>query len=208
MKIAVGGMIASGKSTLVENLGRKLDMPIMEEFSQDDEVFNTLLKWLYSDDPNINNVEMLLQIYFIHNHFITQQKYDDHYIVDRDIVEHWLFAQENLKNTPTVMNMYNGVFMAYMNQIKRTDLYIILDMSWETFEKRIFKRGRKEEIDNYDAQVDYFKRLHSTYIKKLTAQCEIYNIPYTIIQTDNLNAAEVLDIALDRITKFKEGSLF
>ena len=47
MKISVGGMIASGKSTLVKNLGEDLKLPVMEEFEKDDEVFNTLLKWLY-----------------------------------------------------------------------------------------------------------------------------------------------------------------
>jgi deoxyadenosine/deoxycytidine kinase len=43
MKISVGGMIASGKSTLVKRLGKALDIPVMEEFEKDDEVFNTLL---------------------------------------------------------------------------------------------------------------------------------------------------------------------
>ena len=59
MKISVGGMIASGKSTLVKNLGEDLKLPVMEEFEKDDEVFNTLLKWLYEKK---DNVEMLLQI--------------------------------------------------------------------------------------------------------------------------------------------------
>jgi deoxyadenosine/deoxycytidine kinase len=94
MKISVGGMIASGKSTLVKRLGDALDLPVMEEFEKDDEVFNTLLKWLYEQK---SNVEMLLQIYFIHNHWLNQQKYKNNFIVDRDLVEHWLFAQHNLK---------------------------------------------------------------------------------------------------------------
>jgi deoxyadenosine/deoxycytidine kinase len=70
MKISVGGMIASGKTTLVKRLGEKLQFPVMEEFEKDDEVFNTLLKWLYEKK---DNVEMLLQIYFIHNHWLNQQ---------------------------------------------------------------------------------------------------------------------------------------
>ncbi len=36
MKIAVGGMIASGKSTLVSRLGKALNLPVMEEFERDD----------------------------------------------------------------------------------------------------------------------------------------------------------------------------
>jgi len=73
MKISVGGMIASGKSTLVKRLGEALELPVMEEFERNDEVFNTLLKWLYEQK---SNVEMLLQIYFIHNHWLNQVKYE------------------------------------------------------------------------------------------------------------------------------------
>ena len=61
MKIAVGGMIASGKSTLVEALAEELKMPAMYEFADDDVVFNTILKWLYE---GVDNVQMLLQFYF------------------------------------------------------------------------------------------------------------------------------------------------
>ena len=136
MKISVGGMIASGKSTLVKRLGEQLQLPVMEEFEKDDEVFNTLLKWLYEKK---DNVEMLLQIYFIHNHWLNQQKYDGNFIVDRDLIEHWLFAYHNLRNMPTIMNMYNGVFHSYMNQIKHPDVYIILDVNWQEFEDRVMK---------------------------------------------------------------------
>jgi len=44
IKIAVGGMTASGKSTLVRNLSKTLNIPAMDEFAEDDVVFNTILK--------------------------------------------------------------------------------------------------------------------------------------------------------------------
>ena len=78
MKISVGGMIASGKSTLVTRLGDALNLPVMEEFEKDDDVFNTLLRWLYEQKKD---VEMLLQIYFIHNNWLSQNKYHGDFIV-------------------------------------------------------------------------------------------------------------------------------
>lgn len=184
-------MIASGKSTLVHKLGKRLNLPIMDEFDKDDDVFNTLLKWLYE---GYANVEMLLQVYFLHDHYLKQQEYGDSFIVDRDIIEHWLFAQTNLVNMPTVMNMYNGVFMAYMNEITKPDLYVILDISWDTFKDRIFKRGRDSEIDNFASNENYFKDLLDTYVDKLKAQCIIYDIPFTVINVDNTDEDELVDM--------------
>ncbi|MBU1143288.1 MAG: deoxynucleoside kinase [Firmicutes bacterium] len=198
MKISVGGMIASGKSTLVQRLGKELDLPVMEEFEKDDEVFNTLLKWLYEQR---SNVEMLLQIYFIHNHWLNQQKYDNSFIVDRDLVEHWLFAQHNLKSMPTIMNMYNGVFHAYMNQIKKPDLYLILDVDWENFKDRVMTRGRGQEIENFDKNKEYFYNLMKDYTTKIAAQCAVYEIPYVIINTNGLTEDQVFKKSIEAIKK-------
>ncbi len=196
MKISVGGMIASGKSTLVNRLGKALNLPVMEEFEKDDEVFNTLLKWLYEQK---SNVEMLLQIYFIHNHWLNQQKYNGDFIVDRDLVEHWLFAQHNLKSMPTIMNMYNGVFHAYMNQIKKPDLYIILDVDWEHFRDRVMNRGRQQEIENFDKNKDYFYNLLQDYTVKVKAQCSVYEIPYLVINTNGMSEDQVFEASLAAI---------
>ena len=194
MKIAVGGMIASGKSTLVTNLGKALNVPIMDEFEADDDVFSTILDWLYTGRPN---AEMLLQVYFLHTHYMNQKKYGDDFIVDRDIIEHWLFAQENLKTMPDVMNMYNTLFHTYMSKLKKPDLYILLDVSLDDFIDRIKTRGRASEVDNFDDNFDYFKNLHSNYLEKLKAQCTVYGIPYKVIDTTGLTEEDVLTKALE-----------
>lgn len=200
MKISVGGMIASGKSTLVKKLGEALNLPVMEEFEKDDEVFNTLLKWLYEKK---DNVEMLLQIYFIHNHWLNQQKYEGNFIVDRDLIEHWLFAYHNLRNMPTIMNMYNGVFHSYMNQIKHPDVYIILDVNWDQFKDRVLKRGREQEIENFELNQSYFQALISDYTQKIVSQCSVYGIPYHVIDTNNKREEDVLKEALEVIKQLK-----
>ena len=190
--------ICNSISTLVQRLGKELDLPVMEEFEKDDDVFNTLLKWLYEQR---SNVEMLLQIYFIHNHWLNQQKYDNSFIVDRDLVEHWLFAQHNLKSMPTIMNMYNGVFHAYMNQIKKPDLYLILDVDWENFKDRVMTRGRGQEIENFDKNKEYFYNLMKDYTTKIAAQCAVYEIPYVIINTNGLTEDEVFKKSIEAIKK-------
>jgi deoxyadenosine/deoxycytidine kinase len=199
MKIAIGGMIASGKSTLVNKLSERLNLAKMDEYDKDDEVFNTLLKWLYEGKQD---VEMLLQIYFLHKHWKTQKELDGDVIVDRHIIEHWLFAQVNLMNNPEVLNMYNGLFHQYMNSIEHPDLYIILDMDWDTFRERIMKRGREQEIENFGRNEDYFKFLMDDYTRKLVAQCEIYDIHYIVLDTSGRTEDEVVNASEEIIKLF------
>ena len=181
-------MIASGKSTLVKTLAEKLNLQRMDEYDKNDEVFNTLLKWLYEGKKD---VEMLLQIYFLHKHWKTQQNIKGDLIVDRHIIEHWLFAQINLAKNPEVLNMYNGLFHQYMNSIEHPDLYIILDMDWDTFKERIMKRGREQEIENFGHNEHYFKFLMDDYVRKLVAQCEIYDIRYIVLDTSGRTQEDV-----------------
>jgi len=200
MKIAVGGMIASGKTTLVKNLSQSLNFDQLDEFKQGDEVFNTLLEWLYK---GYEDVEMLLQVYFLHKHYKTQLEKANDVIVDRHIIEHWLFAQENLKEKPQVLNFYNGLFHQYMNQVIQPDIYLILDMDFDTFESRIMQRGRPQEIDNYEQNKNYFKALLKSYKEKLIAQCTIYDIPYVIIDVNEQTETETLKKALNHIDALK-----
>lgn len=196
MKIAVGGMIAAGKSNLVQSLGEVLGMPVMSEFEAEDGVFDTLLKWLYEGKPN---VEMLLQVYFLHNSWLRQRQYKDHFIVDRDLIEHWLFAQENLKLHPEIMNMYNGVFHSYMNQIGKPDIYIILDVDWKHFKERIFNRQRSQEVSTFEQNATYFASLLNNYVQRLRAQCVIFNIPYVVVNTNDLTEEEVFETVMKKL---------
>jgi deoxyadenosine/deoxycytidine kinase len=200
MKIAVGGMIGSGKSTLSKQLSEHLTTPLMEEFAADDSVFNTLLQWLYEGKPD---VEMLLQVYFLHSHWKAQNEFGKDVIVDRHIIEHWLFAQVNLEKMPTILNFYNGVFHQYMNTVIQPDLYVILDLNWESFEERVMKRGRDQEIANFSHNIPYFKNLLENYTNKLIAQCVIYNIPYIVVNTNGRTEEEVLSITLKEILKLR-----
>jgi deoxyadenosine/deoxycytidine kinase len=199
MRIAVGGMIASGKSTLSEQLAGEYNLKLIEEFAGDNDVFKTLLDWLYSGKPN---VEMLLQIYFLHNQWLKHKELGDDYVVDRDVIEHWIFAQTNLRKHPEVLNMYNGLFHAYMNSIKLPEIYVILEVGFEEFKSRVMMRGRPEEIENFDKNEQYFRDLLSNYSAMLRAQCVIYSIPYIVINTDNKTIEEIKNEAINEVNKY------
>lgn len=199
MKIAIGGMIASGKSTLVDNLSKTLNIPAMKEFESDDVVFNTILKWLYE---GVKDVEMLLQFYFLHNHWSSQKEYKDSVIVDKHIIENLIFAQEHLSHNLELLNIYEGLFSQYVKNVHKPDLYIILEIDWNTFKERINQRGRQQEIDNFDNNTEYFKRLLSTYVSKLVEQCEKQDITYYVLNTSQLSEEETLKKSLDIVDRY------
>lgn len=199
MKIAIGGMIASGKSTLVDNLSKTLNIPAMKEFESDDVVFNTILKWLYE---GVKDVEMLLQFYFLHNHWSSQKEYKDSVIVDKHIIENLIFAQEHLSHNLELLNIYEGLFSQYVKNVHKPDLYIILEIDWNTFKERINQRGRQQEIDNFDNNTEYFKRLLSTYVSKLVEQCKKQDITYFVLNTSQLSEEETLKKSLDIVDRY------
>jgi deoxyadenosine/deoxycytidine kinase len=202
MKVAIGGMIASGKSSLVKNLAEEFEFTRYDEYDKNDDVFNTLLKWLYEGKQD---VEMLLQVYFLHKHWKGQKqlKTDQNVVLDRHIIEHWIFAQKNLKDNPEVLNMYNALYHQYMNDIQHPDLYIILDMDWESFKERIMKRGREQEIENFGRNENYFKYLMDDYVRKLMAQCEIHDIKYVVLDTSGLSEEQVFEASCEIIDLFE-----
>jgi deoxyadenosine/deoxycytidine kinase len=202
MKVAIGGMIASGKSTLVKQLAEEFQFTRYDEYDKNDDVFNTLLKWLYEGKPD---VEMLLQVYFLHKHWKGQNQLgaNEDVILDRHIIEHWMFAQKNLKDNPEVLNMYNALYHQYMNDIQHPDLYIILDMDWDSFKERIMKRGRDQEIENFGRNENYFKYLMDDYVRKLMAQCEIHDIKYVLLDTSGLTEEQVFEASCEIIDLFE-----
>jgi deoxyadenosine/deoxycytidine kinase len=197
MKIAVGGMIAAGKSNLSNRLGQALDMPVMTEYEEKDKIFDNLLKWRYENKPN---ADMLLQTYILQNSWYRQQSYDKDFVIDRDMIEHWLFAQENFKEQSDTMNIYNNLFYTYMNRITKPDLYIILDVDWKHFKERVFNRQRSQEVKNFEKNSAYFSSLLNNYVQRMRAQCVIFDIPYVVINTNDLTEDEVFELVMKKIS--------
>jgi deoxyadenosine/deoxycytidine kinase len=63
-------------------------------------------------------------------------------------------------------------------------------------------RGRAEEIENFDSNVDYFKGLLKNYTDMMKAQCTIYNIPFVTVDTNKKTSEEVTLETQNKIDKF------
>ncbi|TDV24287.1 deoxyadenosine/deoxycytidine kinase [Mycoplasmopsis mustelae] len=218
MVIGISGMISSGKSTLSKKIVQHYQSAwVLNEYEHDDVIFNTFLKWLYEQKPNLT---MALQEYMVENHTTRlEQLFDEfkgnqgdfvkqHIILDRFSLEHFVFAQVNLVAKGKV---YLDGFQRFFNQIVKPedlpDLVIYLDMSFETFEKRLFARNRNVEIKNYGLNKNYFIQLYMVYKEIFIQQVHKYNLNYAIIDTDHLTEKQVFEKAIEIIENFDKNKV-
>lgn len=196
MVIAISGMIGSGKSTLATKLSKHYqNSHLVEEFANDDPVFNCFLKWLYEKEPNIDIAFQSYIIESLTDTFLKEEakfldKFKDHkngfMILDRFNIEHYIFAVITLeKKEPKYLKAFDAMFKYIVDSNLNPDLAIYLDANYDTIKDRILRRGRNVEIDNYDANEAYFQRLHELYKPLFIKLCEFYKIPYKIVNTNN-----------------------
>ena len=210
MIIGISGMIAAGKSSLSEKLHKYYKTSIMlHEFEEDDEVFNTFLKWLYENKPNLT---IGFQSYIVENHsskfaeILTKfksMKLDeirDHIFLDRFSVEHYIFAKLILsKKESKYLKAYDALFAKLITKSELPNFSIFLDISFDTFKKRIFQRGRESEINNFSENYEYFKNLHENYFKIFKEIAKRFKLQYYIIDTNNKTEEEVFLEAINII---------
>ena len=82
-------------------------------------------------------------------------------------------------------------------------LYILLTMNWDTFKNRLFARGRKVEIVNFEANKEFFKKHIDQYEKHMEEIFINFGINYIKISTDNLSPKEISTIATKKIKEFQ-----
>ncbi|CAC13725.1 DEOXYGUANOSINE KINASE (DGUO KINASE) (DGK) (DEOXYNUCLEOSIDE KINASE COMPLEX I F-COMPONENT) [Mycoplasmopsis pulmonis] len=216
MVIGISGMISTGKSTLVESLKNTYPTSLhLVEFEEDDEVFNTFLRWFYEKKENLT---IGFQSYIVENHSSKFEKIlsifenehldpkKDFIFLDRFSVEHYIFAHVNLQSkAPYYLEAYDAMFDVIIRGNEIPDHAIFLDCSFEVFKQRLFSRGRDVEINNWEKNKNYFEILHAVYKPLFIKLCTKYNIPYTIIETDKLSADQTLAKAKEILENLKRS---
>ncbi|WP_029513455.1 deoxynucleoside kinase [Mycoplasmopsis primatum] len=212
MIIGISGMIGSGKSTLTKNLYKHYKNSLfIEEFDEEDPIFNTFLKWCYKNEPNTDIafqsfiVESLTDTFKKKVNAFSQENSpaQSHIFLDRFILEHYIFAAATLKKKEKkYFEAFDKLFHYIYDKSCNPDFAIFIDIDWSTFKDRIFKRGRQVEIDNFYQNEEYFKDLHAMYLPYFKKILTKYNIPYYIIDSKNKNDKEVLDAAINIINNY------
>lgn len=186
--IVIDGMSASGKTTLVTEIAKVFKFhPIFELSNNKNDLTNILLEKMYRRNEVAEGV---CQLHFLLNRFdkyklnnsILPNKIK---VFDRSIFADRLFAYVNLITQPSVFRYYEELWLDKIHELVYSiglpKLYIVLHVDWQTFKKRIFKRNRKMEIENFAKNKDYFYFLVLIYEKYIVQICQTYAIPYVVI---------------------------
>lgn len=212
MIIGISGMIASGKSTLAKGLNNFYQNSVLlEEFKEDDSVFNTFLDWFYRKKENI---DIAFQTYIIESSsnllkksiFEFKKNHDlknNHIFLDRFNLEHYIFAILTLKSKPIkYLKAFDAMFYKLIDIENNPNLVIFLDINFEIFKERLFKRARQSEINNYQKNETYFKELHELYKDLFIKLMTSFSIPYIIIDANYKTDNQILVEAIQKIENF------
>ncbi|MCV3743440.1 deoxynucleoside kinase [Ureaplasma sp. ES3154-GEN] len=205
--IAIGGMIAFGKSTLAEALHKAINKShVVYELNDNDQLMQLLLQKMYERENNIL-YGSLFQLYFVLNRFDNYKKNCNQQnltIFDRSIFEDWLFAHANI-NKPSVFQYYaslwDGVCKELVYELGVPRLYIILDGNWELFKERIYKRNRAVEINNFAKNETYFKNLLEKYTDYMVNVCKDFGIDYLVLDA-RATVEESVNKVLEELKKY------
>jgi deoxyadenosine/deoxycytidine kinase len=88
-------------------------------------------------------------------------------------------------------NMWHEKVKELIYSVGVPKLYIILDLKWEEFKDRIFRRGRKSEVDNFSKNEVYFKAIHHIYLNYLEDVCKVYGINYIVIDASQTTEQQI-----------------
>ncbi len=196
MIITIDGLDGAGKSTLAKSLSKKLgyeyiDKPIYELFNvkgDDNYLYNEIY---HIQDLIYNKTDSnTLKSYFtgLSLLYIKECMYDRNLIIDRGLLSAFAFNGDNNSKPVFETLIKLGVFF---------DASIIVMVSNEERIKRIKERNKNDP----DLILDKIINLRYDSMNKFLF--EHPELPYYIINTDNLTQEEVLNEALKYISSLK-----
>lgn len=199
--ITICGTISAGKSALTEIVANAFGgMAIYEELPE-------LLGKFYENGRETDNnerVAFLTQLMFMRQRMESirvcrTEGLTQFNVLDRSLAEDGLFcrlAYEDNLLTDIEYRVYLDLQETMWRELEmipsvHPDLSIYIRISYETFEKRLLKRGRDMEIENYEKNKDYFYRLWSRYDDFINGEyLEKSKCPLLIIDGDSFDFVE------------------
>lgn len=187
MYIAVEGMDGVGKTSLAKKISTDLDInyiekPMKKLLNMSEEEYNSLCNFMFA----LENKDIVMCFYMLGN--IVTKHLEKNIIVDRNFLSsyYWDSTKEN-----------KDIFLYFIKKDVVPDLTIILYADPEIRLKRIRNRNHLDEDlnekyvlnDEYDKMVEFAKEI---------------NLPYILINTNDLNFNEVVEICEGIIINLKK----
>ena len=156
--IVVEGPIGVGKTTLVEQISRRIpgSHTILEIYEE-----NPFLPQFYQDP---DRYAFQTEMFFLLSRYRQQESFAQTDLFARLSVSDYLFVKSRLFASLTLddheLSLYDKLFIILSQQVPRPDVVVHLQAPLETLQERIAQRGR-----DYEQQIEpgYLERLGSLY---------------------------------------------
>ena len=186
VRLIVEGMTASGKTTTVDLISRRLGLSVMPEEFRDP---YDLLRRFHHD----RTWALPMQLQFLVTRFAQYlcASEEDRYVLDRSVFGDRIYAglyhrlgYFSGQQFQTYLDLYHSL----LGNLKDPKLILVLRCPLETVLERIRRRGREDELA---AGEDYWRALHRAYEGFLEhLQDEKPAIPTLVLDTGSVNLVE------------------
>ncbi|ADR24460.1 deoxynucleoside kinase [Mycoplasma leachii PG50] len=202
MKIAIFGTVGAGKSTISQEISKRLGYEIFKEPVEKNPYFEQYYK-------DLKKTVFKMQIYMLtaRSKQLKQAKNLENIIFDRTLLEDPIFMKVNydLNNVDqidynTYIEFYNNVVLENLKIPENKlnfDIVIYLKVSTKTAISRIKKRGRAEELLIGD---EYWETLNKNY-EEFYKQ-NIYNFPFFVVDAE-LDVKTQIELIMNKLNSMK-----
>ncbi|WP_434333391.1 deoxynucleoside kinase [Mycoplasma capricolum subsp. capricolum] len=202
MKIAIFGTVGAGKSTISQEISKRLGYEIFKEPVEENPYFEQYYK-------DLKKTVFKMQIYMLtaRSKQLKQAKNLENIIFDRTLLEDPIFMKVNydLNNVDqidynTYIEFYNNVVLENLKIPENKlsfDIVIYLRVSTKTAISRIKKRGRSEELLIGD---EYWETLNKNY-EEFYKQ-NVYNFPFFVVDAE-LDVQTQIELIMNKLNSIK-----
>ena len=159
IQIIVEGMTASGKSTIVELISKRLGFKVMPEEFRDP---LDLLSRFHNDRRWAFPMQLNFLVTRFAQYLCASEEND--YILDRSVFGDKVYAMLYYKNgyfKDSQLGCYLTLYDSLLRYIKNPKLLIVVKCPFEEIMRRIYDRGREDEIA---AGEEYWRSLYDAYV--------------------------------------------
>ena len=159
IQIIVEGMTASGKSTIVDLISKRLGFKVMPEEFRDP---LDLLSRFHNDRRWAFPMQLNFLVTRFAQYLCASEEND--YILDRSVFGDKVYAMLYYKNgyfKDSQLGCYLTLYDSLLRYIKNPKLLIVVKCPFEEIMRRIYDRGRTDEIA---AGEEYWRSLYEAYV--------------------------------------------
>jgi deoxyguanosine kinase len=158
--ITVEGNIGSGKTSFSKQLADELNAQLILETFADNPF---LQKFFVKQQDYALGMEMFFmaeRYEQLNKHFIEQDMFTKHYVIDYLFNKSLLYARVNLDETE--YNLFQKIFNILNPKMRKSDIVIYLHSDLDRLVSNIVKRGREFE---QTVRKDYLKKIEDVYLE-------------------------------------------